>query len=79
LLVIHYDDGDQAQIPPNQVFPLKVKVGWYIQGSKSGNKQYMPGHIRQINGDDLLVDFDDGSQAWIKLAWIRIYPQEMTR
>jgi hypothetical protein len=77
VISIQYDDGDRAAVMPEQVLPLRLDVGDRVYARWQRGPYYYPGRIARKNGDDLLVQYDDGRQEWTRIEVVRVLPQEV--
>jgi hypothetical protein len=79
VLHIQYDDGDRGQVMPEQVVALALTVGDRVYARWQRGPHYYPARIERINGDDLLVRYEDGRQEWSSVGLVRVLPQELTK
>ncbi len=76
-VAIRYDDGDRSEVLPEQVLPLRLDVGDRVYARWQRGPYYYPGRVAQKNGDNILVQYDDGQQEWTVIAVVRVLPGEV--
>lgn len=70
--LIHFDDGDSGWVPTKYIKPLKIDVGQRVMSRRRMGPHFFPGEIREVHGEDLVVEFDDGKEESITVASLRI-------
>ncbi len=77
VIEVQFDDGDRAQLRPDQVRPLNVQVGSRVYGRWQGGGQYYPGRISSVNGSAINIDYDDGDKEGTTVSMIRIHASDL--
>jgi hypothetical protein len=67
-----FDDGKRECLFDEEVIPLHPCVGDVLFARTSNDAEYQRGTIIGIEPFRLEVQFEDGSQAWVKFANVRI-------
>lgn len=70
--VVQFDDGDRAQLQPNQVREMNIGTGSRVYCRWRGGPQYYPGSITAINGNAIDVSYDDGDQESTTVSMCRV-------
>jgi hypothetical protein len=60
--LIEFDDGDSGWIEVRHVQPLRYKPGQKLLSRKRMGPHFFPAEIREVNGEDLVIEFDDGQE-----------------
>lgn len=61
---VQFDDGDQAWVAVNHLFPLELRPGMVVMGRWKMGLQFYPGTIAEVRGESVHVQYDDGSREW---------------
>jgi hypothetical protein len=75
LMHVDYDDGDRAVLTPDVIFPIELRAGQPVFARRNRRvKQYHPGVITQVSGEELHVRYDEGGEEWIAISFVRLLP-----
>lgn len=69
---VQFDDGDRAQLRPDQIRPLILQVGSRVYARWQGGSAYYGGHISAIHGNAISIDYDDGDKETTTVGMVRI-------
>jgi hypothetical protein len=69
---ILFDDGDQAQLTPDKVRPLEIKVGDHVFCRFKGGPAYYPGEVTKKRGEVLHIHYDDGEDETTSVRLVRL-------
>ncbi|GIW80890.1 MAG: hypothetical protein KatS3mg105_2697 [Gemmatales bacterium] len=72
-VVVAFDDGDQIELPMGSAVALELSAGDLVFSRYQGGAEYLPAVIRERNGDELLVEYEDGETEWTTLSLIRLF------
>lgn len=61
---IHFDDGDQGWVQLHQLLPYEPTVGMAVLGNWKQAGNYYPGVITRVDGQRILIHYDDGDVEW---------------
>ncbi|MBA3533875.1 MAG: DUF4537 domain-containing protein [Ardenticatenales bacterium] len=75
---IRFDDSDEEEwTDTDDMAEYSLSVGDAVEAFWEEDKEYYPGEVLEINGEDILVVFDeDGSQQWTKLGSLRMWYED---
>ena len=71
---VAYDDGDAADLVAIQIHALDLREGDSVFCKWRQGREYYPGRIAQIKGDEVRVDYDDGNNEWTTVSMMRLMP-----
>lgn len=63
---VNFDDGDEAWVQLEHLFPLELIVGMAVLGRWRMGPQFYPGTIIDTEGDRVRVRYDDGDEEWTR-------------
>ena len=69
--LIRYDDGGEGWVFVYSLRPVQCTPGDRVQARRGGGPQYMPGELAEVEGDEVRVAFDDGTNDWLSMASVR--------
>jgi hypothetical protein len=69
---IEFDDGDAGWVPLGRVRPLELHQGQRALSRKSMGPTFHACSIARLDGDQVKVRFDDGTEEWTEIAALRI-------
>jgi hypothetical protein len=70
--LIEFDDGDSGWVELNQVQPLRVRIGQKVMSRRRMGPHFFFGEIREVEGENLQIEFDDGKEEQTTIASVRI-------
>jgi hypothetical protein len=71
-LHIAYDHGSQGLATPDQVKPFNLPIGTRVLCRRRGGPQYLPGTVKELEGNRLRVVFEDGVEEWLPVGLVRL-------
>lgn len=74
--LIQFDDGDAGWVDADQLRLVSVTRGQKVSSRRKMGPLFSPATIEQVQGDEVLVIFDDGSDEWTRIAALRFYREE---
>lgn len=77
LIEVRFDDGERAKVAPWQALVVELEAGDRVQARWRGGPNYYPGVIAGRDGDQILVQYEDGQQEWTTVRVVRVLPQEL--
>lgn len=66
------DNGSQAPLAPARVRPFQLTVGERVLCRWRGGPDYYAGEIMQIEGEKVLIHYDDGDEEWTSVRLLRL-------
>lgn len=73
-IYLRFDDGDKEWTHSEQLMKLEIKSGDRVYGRYKKGPAYYPGYIRNVQGEEIQVQYDDGDEEWTTLAMLRMVP-----
>ncbi len=70
--LIEFDDGDDGWVFLFSLCPLEVKPGQKVLSRKRMGPTFFHGEVVDVNGEEVEVAFEDGSNEWTTCAALRI-------
>jgi len=70
--LIQFDDGDSGWVALARVLPLALRAGQPVMSRRRMGPRFFPGEIREIHGEDVVIDFEDGKEEETTVASLRI-------
>jgi len=72
-IFVYFDDGDRGWSAKELVRPLQmIAVGSRVHCRWKGGKNFYPGTIVQMTGEQIFIRYDDGDSEWSVLAMIAV-------
>jgi len=77
-LYVRYDDGEDEVTSDDYVDWLSVSVGDAVESksSQEGDDLYYDGEVIEVDGDRVLVEFEDSTREWTDVANVRVADDE---
>jgi hypothetical protein len=70
--LIQFDDGDSGWVDLELVQPLTLRPGQKVMSRRRMGPHFFPGEVREVEGEDVHVEFDDGKEERTTVAALRI-------
>jgi hypothetical protein len=70
--LIEFDDGDSGWVKLIHVQPLQLKRGQEVLCRRRMGPHFLPAEIREVNGEDVRVEFVDGVEERTTVAAVRV-------
>lgn len=77
--LINFDDGDAGWVDLAFVQPLALQCGQRVMSRRRMGPHFFPGEIREVDGEQVHVEFDDGKEERTTVASLRIPCQPLGR
>ncbi len=74
MVLIHFDDGDKAQLTLEEVLPLAIRAGDRVFARWQGGKTYSPARVIRQNGEKIQVNYEDGRTENTTIGLVRVLP-----
>jgi preprotein translocase subunit YajC len=71
---VRFDDGDQAWVRKEQIFPLVIPIGLRVMCRKRMGPAYHPGTVTDVDDDRVFIQYDDGGKEWTTPAALALPP-----
>jgi hypothetical protein len=71
-VLVHFDDGDTAVLPPDRMVRMDVGLGTRVFARWNGGPYYHPAHVQDIDDENVLLFFDDGRTENSTISRIRL-------
>lgn len=70
--LIQFDDGDSGWVDLANLQPLILKPGQRVHSRRKMGPYFFPGEIREVVGEQIFIEFDDGKEEEGTAASLRI-------
>jgi hypothetical protein len=70
--LIEFDDGDSGWVELAHVRPLSLQRGQRVMSRRRMGPHFFPGEVREVAGENVQVEFDDGKEEETTVASLRI-------
>ena len=77
--LIQFDDGDSGWVDLAFVQALALTAGQRVMSRRRMGPHFFPGEIREVDGEEVHVEFDDGKEERTTVASLRIPCQPLGR
>ena len=67
-----FDDNDQAYLTWDKVRALEISVGDRVFCRWKGGPYYFPGEVMRMQGERILVNYEDGREEWTSVRLVRL-------
>jgi hypothetical protein len=75
-VMLKYDDGTPASLTPAEVRPLALNEGDRVQARWQGGPAYYLGTVRAVNGETVVINYDDGAEETTTVSLLRVIRRE---
>jgi hypothetical protein len=74
-VIVQFLDGPERMLTPELIRRFDLGVGMAVEGRWKGGQQYFPGKIAKLEGERVLVKYDDGDEEWSSIRLLRLPPR----
>jgi len=75
-VVVQFLDGLERMVTPELVKRFDVKPGLKIESRWAGDQHFFPGTLAKVEGERILIKYEDGDEEWSSIRLIRIPPKK---
>ena len=77
-VLVQYLDGPERLLTPELVRRFEIKPGLRVESRWGGGPNYFVGKLAKVEGERILVKYDDGDEEWTSIRLFRIPPKKPT-
>lgn len=74
-VIVQFLDGPERMLTPELIRRFDLGVGMAVEGRWKGGQQYFSGKIAKLEGERVLVKYDDGDEEWSSIRLLRLPPR----
>jgi hypothetical protein len=79
LVHVAYLDGDETNIPMDQIYETDIKPGMNVSVNFKGRGNYYAGRVLSCIGMAVEIQYEDGDYGWTSIAQCRVSLSHLSR